>query len=35
MRIQGGDQKRITRVLVTLEAEADAGPSSSHQESNQ
>jgi CBS domain containing-hemolysin-like protein len=32
MRIQGGDQKRITRVLVTLEVEADAGTSSSHQE---
>ena len=34
MRIQGGDQKRITRVLVTLEVEADAGTSSSHQEPN-
>jgi CBS domain containing-hemolysin-like protein len=34
MRIQGGDQKRITRVLVTLEVEAEAGTSSSHQEPN-
>lgn len=34
MRIQGGDQKRITRVLVTLEVEADAETSSSHQEPN-
>lgn len=32
MRIQGGDQKRITRVLVTREVEADAATSSSHQE---
>ncbi len=32
MRIQGGDQKRITRVLVALEVEADAGTSSSNQE---
>jgi hemolysin (HlyC) family protein len=34
MRIQGGDQKRITRVLVTLEAQSDDGTSSSHQEPN-
>jgi CBS domain containing-hemolysin-like protein len=34
MRIQGGDQKRITRVLVILEVEADSGTSSSHQEPN-
>lgn len=34
MRIQGGDQKRITRVLVTLEVEADAGAPASHQVPN-
>ena len=34
MRIQGGDPKRITRVLVTREVEADTGMSSSYQEPN-
>jgi len=34
LRIQGGDQKRITRVLVTLEVEDEAKMSSNHQAPN-
>jgi magnesium and cobalt transporter len=34
MRIQGGDQKRITRVLVTAEAQTGSGTASIQQESN-